>query len=192
MKIQVRRNIFETNSSSLHAISIVKNSKVKNYPKEVVFDSGEFGWQPDTYYGTFSKACYLWEAILDYSYKEGNEYINEVKLVIEKITNILNKHGIKATFIYGNVEVVKKVWSDETEHLYVKFTDGKGNKDEGWLDHGCECHDLIDALIENEDLLLSFLFDENSYILTGNDNCSEDIPDFPNDGLDRFNYEKGN
>ena len=47
MKRQIRQGVFETNSSSTHAICISKDhdtSKLK-LPDSVSFDHGEFGWE---------------------------------------------------------------------------------------------------------------------------------------------------
>lgn len=43
MKKVIRRGVFETNSSSVHAISI-SNAGNLVYPKFVYFEEGEFGW----------------------------------------------------------------------------------------------------------------------------------------------------
>lgn len=48
-------------------------------------------------------------------------------------------------------------------------------KCEGYVDHGDQLLDFILAVTENEDRLLSYLFSELSYILTGNDNSETDI-----------------
>lgn len=44
MKVQIRQSVFETNSSSTHAISIIKKSNITEYPDTVRFDKGDFGW----------------------------------------------------------------------------------------------------------------------------------------------------
>ena len=57
MKI-IRKNVFETNSSSTHSISI---SKLNDYilPKEINFTFGEFGWEFSKYTSSFDKASYF-------------------------------------------------------------------------------------------------------------------------------------
>lgn len=49
MKRQVRRNVFETNSSSMHSLSIAKEGvteylHVDEYTNKVITEFGEFGW----------------------------------------------------------------------------------------------------------------------------------------------------
>ena len=39
------------------------------------------------------------------------------------------------------------------------------------IDHGCETDEFVNAVLDNEDLLLRYLFDNESVIYTGNDNC---------------------
>ena len=56
MKVQIRQGVFETNSSSTHAISIIKKSNITEYPDEVRFDKGDFGWDFEIYFDTSDKA----------------------------------------------------------------------------------------------------------------------------------------
>ena len=47
MKRQIRRGVFETNSSSTHAICIAKGDY--NLSKHIDFTIGEFGWENNEY-----------------------------------------------------------------------------------------------------------------------------------------------
>ena len=60
--INVRQNLFETNSSSVHAICIAKDN---NYyiPKSLHFAFGEFGWETEVLTNPESLASYLYTAI---------------------------------------------------------------------------------------------------------------------------------
>ena len=120
MKIQIRRGVFETNSSSVHTISISKNTVKSARGKSVRFGTGgEFGWGPDLVAGVSSRAQYLWQAILssfDYRIFERNsahygsdayfeeEYDIEMKqleIVKErksKLENLLNSEGVNFFF----------------------------------------------------------------------------------------------
>ena len=65
MKKAIRTNIFETNSSSTHTISISRNFDVANYqfPKTLVFQGGKFGWDVDIYDDVDSRCRYLYTAM---------------------------------------------------------------------------------------------------------------------------------
>lgn len=64
MIINVRKNIFETNSSSMHSVSVISK---KLQPNEMVLDEdgilhtelGEFGWGYDEYFNQATKLSYL-------------------------------------------------------------------------------------------------------------------------------------
>ena len=58
MKKQIRRGVFETNSSSVHAICISKSNEYKTQDN-VDFIYGRFGWSPETLYTPEEKASYL-------------------------------------------------------------------------------------------------------------------------------------
>lgn len=76
MKKQIRRGVFETNSSSIHSISISKESATIG--KSIYFGIGEFGWEE----GVASPADYLYTAILcqdDYE-----DYLDKLKEFLDK------------------------------------------------------------------------------------------------------------
>jgi len=164
MKV-IRKSVFETNSSSTHSICISKNNGSIAFPDEVHFNFGEYGWEFETIYNT---ASYLYTAIV---YMDKLEYIDKIK-------EILDKHGVKYTF--------------------ARRKDGWGNN--GYVDHGGGLLDLIYDLFNDEDKLLRFLFGD-SVIYTGNDNCNwEDdspfrkaLPNHPEYDGDKYDYyHKGN
>ena len=47
----------------------------------------------------------------------------------------------------------------------------------GYIDHIDECEDFIKNVMQSPETLCQFLFDNRSYIHTGNDNCDES--DYP-------------
>lgn len=91
MRIQIRQGVFETNSSSIHAICIAKElGYPKELPKELIFYRDEFGWENEEYRLVEKKASYLYEAILCiYS----DPYIK-----LKEVEKILNKYGTKCEF----------------------------------------------------------------------------------------------
>lgn len=130
MKIQIRRGVFETNSSSVHTISISKNTVKSTKGKSVTFcTGGTFGWGPDLVAGVSSRAQYLWQAILssfDYRIFERNvvpygsdayfekEYEFEMKkleIVQErksKLENLLKSEGVNFSFVESNLVSISK------------------------------------------------------------------------------------
>lgn len=140
MKRQIRSSVFETNSSSTHSIAISKMPIIIG--ENICFNIGEFGWENDT----ADTADYLYTAILEQD--NSSELLNKLK-------EILDKHSIKYEF---------------EEPIYEKFT---YSDDEylvyGYIDHSCELADFIDTILNDEDLLMRYLFGDST-VYTGNDN----------------------
>lgn len=169
MKRQIRRGCFETNSSSTHAICIATNKvNEDSFPDSVNFNHGEFGWESEIYTDVESRASYLYQAICDLCYEDKvkkSEYINQ-------IYEILGKHGIECSF-------------DQND----KDEDGWTN---GYIDHGYKTGEFVNAVMNNENRLLRYLFGE-SKVITGNDN-SDWFFDYmdSHDFSDYDVYRKGN
>lgn len=143
MKRQVRRGTFETNSSSTHAICITKSDVNKSsLPNYVEFEHGEFGWEVAEYHGLHSKASYLYQAICSCCYGDDDRKEN----MLNRISKVLYEHGITCTFESDTSE-----WGD------------------GYIDHGNETIDFVEAVLNDEDKLLRYLFGD-SFVVTGNDN----------------------
>ena len=177
MKVQIRRSVFETNSSSTHSISIIKKSNIDEYPDKVIFGKGEFGWEFDIHYDTTNKAEYLWEAITSCYWNK----IDKVNNAINFITETLVKHNIKALFPYAaDMKVKTHTYDNGDTYTHIVFNDENGNEDNGYIDHGNELIDFLQDVTSDENKLMNYLFDYNSYISTGNDNSDEelDCPDF--------------
>ena len=140
MKRQIRKNVFETNSSSTHSIAISKKPVVIG--KSIRFNIGEFGWENSC----ANPADYLYTAIL-----EQNERLD----LLDKLKEILNKHSIKYEFEEPTYHT-----SDNGEYSWLSY---------GYVDHSFEVRELIFALLDDEDLLMRYLFGD-SMVYTGNDN----------------------
>lgn len=142
MKI-IRNNIFETNSSSTHALVIYTKGDIK-IPDKLRLDFGEFGWGYQVYYDTYSKASYIITLIYHMD--------DEVKdICLSKFEDILNNNNIQYT-------------------LPVTHQNSWGYDDNGYVDHGDEAIAWLIDLLNNEEKLFMFLFDNRSYVSTGNDN----------------------
>lgn len=112
--------------------------------KYISFGIGEFGWENDT----ADTADYLYTAILEQN--NSSELLNKLK-------DILDKHSIEYKF---------------EEHRYVKSSYGE-YLDYGYIDHGYELGEFLDAVLNNEDLLMRYLFGDST-VYTGNDNQESD------------------
>lgn len=167
MKKQVRRGVFETNSSSTHSICIAKDSEL-DLPQKLHFEFGEFGWECRTFNSMTEKASYLYTGLIDNNRKED----------WAKIFELLKSKGIEVTAeepIYVESEYTKG-------YIYVK--------NGGYVDHANELHGFLDAVCGEEKKLMDFLFSPLSFIITGNDNDEEDVDinvSYPHD-----EYYKGN
>lgn len=151
MKVQIRKNVFETNSSSTHAICIATEDEYK-VSDELHFDWGEFGWQWETYDTEYERASYLWTAINDCYWRE--EQAEEIETAKNRITEVLAKHGCKAEFAEP-----KKV------HSWY---------DKGYVDHADNLDKFLEYVLKDEEMLLNYLFSDLSFIETGNDNDSDE------------------
>lgn len=142
MKRQIRQGVFETNSSSTHAICISKDHDARKLtvPNSVSFEHGEFGWECRKLMSIREKASYLYEAILGmYQYDNPEEKINRIK-------EILNKYDITCDFELSSNNV-------------------------GYIDHvrTDDMSDWLEKMMNDDDSLLTYLFGD-AFVVTGNDN----------------------
>lgn len=173
MKTQIRRSVFETNSSSTHSISIVKEPTNIHFPATMEFNVGEFGWEWKIYSDYRSKASYLYTAILCNTCLDSNTELIDgkqkcramVKEKLNKITNILSKYGIKCVF--QSFKTTSFNYNDYSDGhpIWSYYIDTRG-----YIDHGNELKEWINTILNDETLLINFLFDNSSVIETGNDN----------------------
>jgi hypothetical protein len=142
MKRQIRKNVFESNSSSTHAICISKDMVDKTkLPKHVTFTHDEFGWEFNVHSDTWTKASYLYEAIFD-CYEE-----DERQEKLDQVSELLSKYNIDCEF-----EPTKDLkWGD------------------GYIDHGYDTIDFVNAVLNDGEKLITYLFGD-SFVVTGNDN----------------------
>lgn len=151
MKRQIRSSVFETNSSSTHAICITKDNYT-NKTDYVLFTFGEFGWENSTYSSLEDKASYLITAIFSAVDKD---YADEK---LQQLKDILDENDIK----YDIPTAIAKSWDwgDRTEFYYDI---------DGYIDHSYDTKEFVDAVLSDSDKLMKYLFGD-SMIITGNDN----------------------
>ena len=164
--IQIRKNVFETNSSSTHALALAKEADYKNHPDVVYFEQGEFGWEDEE----VSSADYLYTYILTQVegwYRDDVIAVEEIldSYYIKRIDDLLSKFGIKCVFDGYTIE------NDS-------YDSSRGVEIAGYIDH--QSSDMLatifDDLMSDEKLLYRYLF--ASHVYTGNDNESSEAPDY--------------
>lgn len=126
---KIRKNIFETNSSSTHAIAIPTTWVEPGiYGDSIEFDFDEYGWRND--FHDFKN--YLWTAI---NYLDGDsELLHTSGEWEDKIRTILSPY-------YKDI-----IFNKPTE------------KDWFYIDHGYELVELLNELYNDDDLLLNAIF----------------------------------
>lgn len=152
MKTQIRMGVFETNSSSTHAICITKKKDNYKIPKHIDFEFGEFGWECDEYSDICNKASYLITAIFSFSKSKVDEKLAQLK-------NILDSHNI--TYSIPEPKVKSDMWRGKEYYYY--------DLGYNYIDHVEETQDFVDAVLSDSEKLFRYLFG-NSFIITGNDN----------------------
>ncbi|MEG1564195.1 MAG: hypothetical protein RR365_10785 [Bacteroides sp.] len=109
-------------------------------PDKVFFGSGEFGWDFNKLSTTGEKASYLYTAIRSFGDSEA---------LLKKLAKILDKKNIKYEF--------QKPSGDK----WAPY---------GYIDHSDKTRDFVEAILHSERRLMRFLFSNESFVLTGNDN----------------------
>lgn len=96
---QIRKNVFETNSSSTHSIAISK--KPVTIGKYIHFGIGEFGWENDC----VDTADYLYTAILEQNNRDD---------LLDRLKEILDNHSIKYEF-------TEPLWNRSSYGDYLEY-----------------------------------------------------------------------
>lgn len=164
-----RNNLFETNSSSVHAIVIDKYSYTGDLPNLGVSFSGdntEFGWENDTYNDTYSKLQYLISCINSVYWVDDDDTEKKRTKLKKKFEGMMSELGVECVE-YGT----------------------------GGVDHGYEAMNFVEFVLQDLDTLKRYLFSSKSYVVTGNDNeeCSVfDVISQEENNPDVDIIEKGN
>ncbi len=147
MKRQIRCRVFETNSSSTHAICITrKDVDTSNLPKHITFTHGEFGWEFDVHESTWTKASYLYQAICDLCY----DNTKKKKEMLNILVSLLKKYNIECDF---------------------EPDEGREHDYEG-INHSDETATFVNDILADDNKLIRYLFGD-SILVTGNDNSDE-------------------
>ena len=139
----IRENTFETNSSSTHSITVSGRKDWKyDLPITVKPDwYGEFGWQWETWSSVEEKLAYMIRCLIAYDYTE-ETLQDKIKPIQERLHNL----GI-----------------DFELPTYNEWLDG-------FVDHADWYQEEIEDIYKDDNILLTFLLSDSSYIEGGNDN----------------------
>ena len=148
MKItQIRQGVFETNSSSTHSITIGSSNYYIPDITKLNIQTGEYGWEIETYYDLNNKASYA----LTYAVYVNPLYIDMLRdVILDAIPNCI--------ITYNGLE-------------YDEFLEKVNNADYfelGYIDH--QSFDDVGYVFNSYDNLYNFLFSTDSYFETDNDN----------------------
>lgn len=175
MKRQIRQGVFESNSSSTHALCIATGTEY-SLPDKIEFGFGCFGWEFDELTSRKERANYLYTCLAYVG-------VDKLKEYLQFIFTTLKSHGISAYF--EDFRLSPYAWrTDDEIEFYLEPADG------AYVDHGNEAREFVEAVCSDEKLLLDYLFSDKSYILTGNDNDDIEIEiyeDYPHREFYKWN-----
>lgn len=149
--IKVRNGVFETNSSSVHAIIVSKEkTEVEPYINFVRFGLGDYGWGEHIYSDSDEKASYFYTAACSI---RGHD-------VREEIAALLEPYCVVCKFDNPEFETYTSSYDGNT---YTYLTNGS-------IDHDYNCRIFVDAMMSDPEMLIRFLLSNDSFVQTGNDN----------------------
>lgn len=186
MKKQIRKGMFETNSSSVHALIIPKRmyEESMTIPTELYVSHGEYGWEFRRYYDANERLSYLCQGIYSgtihngYNERSFEERMAATEQLIRAFVKPFEDMGIEISFTpnYFNTDSDRN-WYDE----------------EGYLDHADEFMSTVyDDLKNDFEKVKRFVF--GGRLVTANDN-DEGMNDYLNYDVDLGDSEviwKGN
>lgn len=121
--IKIRRNVFETNSSSMHSLSVIGSDRMSSLTSRdgiVVVGEGEFGWSYDTLKTPSEKLSYL---VTEYSGQE--DMIDMIKEAVKDYTGLTmavyenegyidhQSQGMIADYITDKQSIIDIVFNDK-------------------------------------------------------------------------------
>ena len=189
--IQIRRNVFETNSSSMHSLAVPQDYDTYNIKKKKInFHLGSYGRpckpvkaNPADYLYTaiMQDVCwFMWgdgfteearDAIISSSdTPDWRKYCPEAINRLNKLKSILDEYHIKYEF-------EEPVWDVDFEFAdrksYGFLRDEKYAKNRLFgIDHGSEAKTLVDMLLANPEECIKFLL--GGKVIVGSDECDDE------------------
>lgn len=147
--IKIRKNVFETNSSSTHSVAM--SSEDRGYSHEMPVDEngtlyiqlGEYGWGPDILYTPYDKLCYVM-SYLSQSYSSVEEFAEDAET--GDISHMVGEIGCHLKEDCGVSSIV------------IKKSDDSWGDGLGYIDHqsvgSLYSEDLIDLIFNNSKIIL--------------------------------------
>lgn len=165
MTKQIRKRVFETNSSSSHSLTLSPGDLVAQPFSEDVLRSGElhvevgeYGWEWKRYYAPESKISYLLTQITGGNLPDEDEHNDEN--LADALSGQYDKFAMLCSVVKAHTGVTLVVPRPSYE--------GRWDGSYGYVDH--ESVGVGMDLFDDEEKLKQFLFTKGSYIETGNDN----------------------
>lgn len=197
--IQVRRAIFETNSSSVHTIAIDERDLDKNrVPKKVTFRLGNYGWG---FSNISNLQDYIWTAIVmsvqyaeEYGTTNRPDYMpSSIEEAMQIVGKAFAKYDIETEFLdesrRGLTYIRMRNYSDSKyPERHCDRLKIREMSDYGDIDHFSCVEGLLDKVLKDPDEIVKLVCGEKSFIVTGNDN--EDIKEVLPDGDKMINKAK--
>ena len=159
MKRIIREGVFESNSSSSHSISIMKEPQEYVYPEEIHFEIHEFHdypWDDDDMSSLEGRANYLYACAI--AHKMENEF-----------KKIMNEMLPSTRLIFDNLET----YDDEDDDFWSRYLINQAVYE--------DVGDLLYVLMQDEILLLNYLLDDTTEVALGRDGS-----EWVTGGEDRF------
>ena len=189
--IQIRRNVFETNSSSTHSLAVPQDYNTYNIKKKKInFHLGSYGRpskpvkaNPADYLYTaiMQDVCwFMWgdgfteearEAIISSSdTPDWRKYCSEAVNKLNKLKAILDEYHIKYEFeepVWG----VEFDWNDRKSYGFLRDEKYAKNRSFG-IDHCDEAKLIVDMLLANPEECIKFLL--GGKVIVGSDECDDE------------------
>lgn len=181
--ITIRKNVFETNSSSTHSLCLNRKGKlnIEKYKDTIFLPNLEsYDWGPDILITPWEKLKYILVYLLqNYGYNQPDEFLDTTYIncdliyKLETIKKYLNSVNIE--FPYPDLDIDEYIIDKKTKRIltYEQLVDQWFCYDnyiaidhQSWYSSG----EFIEKLLRNKEDFLIFIFGDDNFIIIGTDN----------------------
>jgi hypothetical protein len=168
---QIRKSLFETNSSSTHAICIHKNSKPENFQDKYYlysFESFCYGrCESELIESTIGKIAYAYIVAKDLSNWESNKTGYTINDFLKNLYEVAEEFYVEPKDKYEKHDILSKENLDEL----IKQIDKLEENYDAYVDHTEDFLDngFYEKLMSDKDFVKRLIFDTESYITVGGD-----------------------
>ena len=176
----IRKSVFETNSSSVHSLTVKKNDMVLkpykmdlNYENKLVLEFGEYGWGYDTLTTVFDKLCYLLTMVGETELRNMSHEITSPHDVLKNSSGFILLENFVTQWIVdcAGIEInglqmtIQEYRYNDSLIKYIDLTDG-------YIDHQSveDYSSLEDFLYQNDTSVENLVLNDNVSIIIDNDN----------------------